>query len=1370
MYAWADRELPPAEDVEDSDPGQAGLHPSDAVVEDPMFVTAAALETRLGRALPPRDGSAVDCVFRLRTVWRELSDGPAVSRDDFTVGTRRPEEELAADLGGDWHPLNGAPEDVAPLLEHAGPGSTAFLLSYAEHGPGHAFALRNEDGHLFWLETQAGPGARVYPFDEGPPVPAGDVRVIVAGPDRRAVPFDTLSKAPATVDALRLAPDDLTYGAQGREHELEYLVHAHADGVFRNWVDRVLIVNRATGVSIETDTTDVWVAGGRYFSSERAALAARRGRVRQRSAKIIEISTLPERVLATGEVNRYDPAVVEAGIRDVVRRLNRAVRLRNGAGGPGDRGTSLRELFGDDPDYVFEPEADDVSILIPPGFTGRIYTQITDGVPLTFSLPFLQATRALGTYPRLGHYLRAGTRFGDDMTMMFLDHVMERRVGRFAGPALEFVPDVTEIRAAMTLLNTHAYGVARVFLGDKESLAKNLIHGVLRTALAGVRESMRPNVRDYLEEYRDRIRARLGEDLTARLDSAIRRYEDRRRRAGRRPLPLFEYQLTDRDKNLGQYVDNLLLPADRLDVFVDQDAAMNVRTNFRRPDTNGRRLPLSLLLFEMRDVGRPVPGLGRAEHAAGQFSAAARRAYELAERVARNSRTPEGRAYNTALVEAVRTVDDYRPPGSDLATDVRDFLDAVARHAPDAVRDPVFEGNVTTTLQARAVVALREFIESPHRVQALAVREAVAAIRDAVVTRPATVRSGHGNLADLRRRGDRLLRYLRRHSHRYYPDPEYVNDATTVPPAPAARTDQPRWHEVRGADGRDVGKAYFSDKDWKPRSSFYGELAKLSFRSWPDPRSGRGGALVEMPVEVPVGDAGKVYVLAGHGSQLTDPAGQARATAREIVGRGFTTLYLLRCVPETGTDVGGLRQVSRDFNLTIVEGTGPVAPAPDAIHLLPDAARRAGGVRVYRPDGAVTRRGAGPEETETVVDGVPRTGRAETGPPRDVSWHADVVLHEVRDEDGRFRGLASYGPKDMVVRAPAMTRASSLTTYTAWHADGAEGGVVPTRRPMPGGEAAFHWFSHGTAGRVTAATRGGGSRSLDGDELIDLIESRLGDATDIVLWSCQTGSAVDRRATLELATRVGERTGRRTHVAEWETALDHDLVTGDASAHTYADPDGGETGWISVSPRTPTSSGPGGVLVEVPVLPEEGETFGRALERALNRGASLLPVPDGATVAGTTAYDRFVAGLTEDDLPASAPLADETAQVHVDDLARTGIELTAAQRTQAVLQNGRLSVASLGLDRLRRFRLAMEMRSAATEEMRAELTAALEAVARRLGLRIVLGEAVPAGGDRPVLPRAGLRNAPTDTGRLPGSSYTPTAADRRAGRTWIEEK
>ncbi|WP_345365301.1 hypothetical protein, partial [Actinoallomurus liliacearum] len=190
---------------------------------------------------------------------------------------------------------------------------------------------------------------------------------------------------------------------------------------------------------------------------------------------------------------------------------------------------------------------------------------------------------------------------------------------------------------------------------------------------------------------------------------------------------------------------------------------------------------------------------------------------------------------------------------------------------------------------------------------------------------------------------------------------------------------------------------------------------------------------------------------------------------------------------------------------------------------------------------------------------------------------------------------------------------------------------------------------------------------------------------------------------------------------------------------------GGET---VTAPGSEVPEEPGGGLAELPIVPQEGEAFGRALARALDRGASLLRTGDEPPTAGepSTAtgspFDRLMAGLTEESLPASAPLFGEDGPVRVHDLKNAGIPLTTVQDTQAVLQGGALPVASL--TRVQRFRLAMED-PLAGHETRAEMLAAVDSAARALGVRLVLGE-IPQPPEAPALPDPALHNASTATG------------------------
>ncbi|MCW2947787.1 MAG: hypothetical protein JWR24_4504, partial [Actinoallomurus sp.] len=424
-------------------------------------------------------------------------------------------------------------------------------------------------------------------------------------------------------------------------------------------------------------------------------------------------------------------------------------------------------------------------------------------------------------------------------------------------------------------------------------------------------------------------------------------------------------------------------------------------------------------------------------------------------------------------------------------------------------------------------------------------------------------------------------------------------------------------------------------------------------------------------------------------------AGGEMGQARSLGIGGFA--YAREQAEELSGELGGTEEKNKEatrryrhyrFSLVLVmrghHGTLRVRAPRGLYGMIPLEERPEGGYRLV----------GGLEESLPDLFGRPRRHDAENP-----GWHDDVVLHQVRDDSGRFHGLASYSAPDLAARRRALSGASALTSYTAWHT-GAEGAPVPVARPLPvgPGRTAFHWFSDGRAGRATAARHGSGTRPMDSEEFAGLIGGWLDGFSDIVMWPRQSGPAVNRRAALAFASRVGELTGRRVHLPEWETALDRDETSGDMSTHTYPDPDGGETGWISVSPRTVPPGEAGGVLVELPVPPAEGEPFGRVLARVLDRAAPLLADRDGLTAGGVTPYEWFVAALTEEDLPVSVPLAGDPAG---------------------------------GPDRVRRFLRALET-TPATPETVTEMTAALETVARRLGVRLVAAPVVDAGTVRPV--------------------------------------
>ncbi|MFE7873025.1 toxin glutamine deamidase domain-containing protein [Micromonospora humida] len=164
----------------------------------PGAARGAVLEQRLTGVLPPYDGTAADCVIRLAAVVGEFSAMPRVIRDDTAVDPARPERGLARQLGTEWQPVSDWAQVLGPVRA-AGPNAVAAVLVEPPNAPRHAFALLNDGGELFWVETQATEGRRVRPVGEPPELPVG-ARVIVR--DGQGTPVPVTPAGTATVGAL----------------------------------------------------------------------------------------------------------------------------------------------------------------------------------------------------------------------------------------------------------------------------------------------------------------------------------------------------------------------------------------------------------------------------------------------------------------------------------------------------------------------------------------------------------------------------------------------------------------------------------------------------------------------------------------------------------------------------------------------------------------------------------------------------------------------------------------------------------------------------------------------------------------------------------------------------------------------------------------------------------------------------------------------------------------------------------------------------------------------------------------------------------------------------------------------------------------
>ncbi|MCO6005357.1 toxin glutamine deamidase domain-containing protein [Actinoallomurus purpureus] len=702
--------------------------------------TATRLNERLKKVLPPFEGNSVDCVIRMESVRADFYKSPRVMRDDSALGTGRHQDALASAVGGVWQPVGSSLEIVIRRLEELGHGAAAFVLTSP---PGdqnrHGFVLRNEDGTVFRIETQETEGGRVSPaIVQGwtnpvtgqPMAPSIGTRVIVVDSSGRAVPLaEDLVSVARTVDAVVDPSRDLKYKAMGVELEVGFIVHG------RNGVpldhETILMEDDNLGIKLITDSWEVVVAGGRYFPSQEAALAARVGRVTRQTVMIVEIVNKPPvGVILPEETNLPSLEQGYRSIREVLRIL-RTARPHGGDAGPGRPGTSLLDLFPPAPGRRFFRESAQLSIVPGPWGTQWGTPQISVGLPGE-SIPAFQrfAARHNGGFPFMQRYLASSLGFAASVTRDFIQFRIksDTSVDRYAVVALDYTPAVSLFASAMELLASHAYAEVHTYLINPGGRAKNNVHATLRTSFSGVLQALPVAAREYIYKNARPIKTRLREYIEYDFAQDIRRHKEQRIRQNLPALDIFKYPLQYQDElTLDDYVNNMLQPRHRRRVHVDQADAMNVRTNFDSADTNDGRLTHPLIVVEWRNLGKRWFSIDEAEEKYRAVADFAQLAYANREKLALNEQNPKGQKFTEALNAAVGHLSGLPRDGGPVSQ-VRELLEEVVDGQAESLRTPITRDEVTSNIIADTVLALHSFSRSGDW-QARPLRAALEALR-----------------------------------------------------------------------------------------------------------------------------------------------------------------------------------------------------------------------------------------------------------------------------------------------------------------------------------------------------------------------------------------------------------------------------------------------------------------------------------------------------------------------------------------------------------------------------------------------------------------------------------------------------------------
>ncbi|MEV0408531.1 hypothetical protein [Actinoallomurus sp. NPDC050550] len=687
---------------------------------------SASLEDRLVDMLPPYDGTAADCVSRLETVREGLFGRPAVVRDDAALESGRPQDALAAALGGDWRLVDDSLADVADLIGDIGPGAAAFVLTSppGEHHPSHGFVLLNHDGHVFRVETQAAAGSRVRPITDVPSRPVIGARAIVVDASGRAVvPDQAVPAARSMVNVLLDPSRDLKYGRVGVELETHFFVHRE-DGRPIGREDIELVEDPDAGVALRTDTWKVLVAGDRYFSSWEEAEASGLQPVAMRSVKVVEIITYPAGIIDGEEDDRWSIAEMMQSVRRTVETLQRA-EAHGGRPKVTDHGTPLMQLFPENGRRVYDADGPDITILRAPSERGVFQPQITVGIPLTSVPNFFQLITEYHRSEPLRAYYEDALDIGADVRSRFTARLVGGPIDGFAVPAMDHVPGVAAVRAAMVILVTHV--MAEIDVQVTGARAKNKVLGALRTSFSAIRESLPAKAKEFLEADAEHIKASLRKTIWRRFGHQI---EGLVKARDPRHRDVFTLGLDNEDGvTVGDYVDSMLLPPDLRRVHVDQSQAMNVLTSFESLDDNEGRLSNPLVLVEWRYLGNLLMTMNEVESRLGVVADFAKNAYETASKIRLNDTDLNGRRHVRALTKALRSL-GASPLGSDLVSDVRRVLGSTVAQGLEPLRRPISRGGVTSNRIADAVLALHDFDRGER--PAIELRRAMEAVRDTV--------------------------------------------------------------------------------------------------------------------------------------------------------------------------------------------------------------------------------------------------------------------------------------------------------------------------------------------------------------------------------------------------------------------------------------------------------------------------------------------------------------------------------------------------------------------------------------------------------------------------------------------------------------
>ncbi|MPY32788.1 hypothetical protein FNH09_16380 [Streptomyces adustus] len=546
----------------------------------------------------------------------------AVTLHDLEVGITGAEQSLVRGPG--WGRVTSW-DSLATDLKKAGIGATALILVAKRSGVGHAFAVRYTDDGIFRIDLQARKDRRVstekFDFVDvyARAIVIHRIGTVVKETQRQWPP------APHTYREALLEPP-LThreFGAIGIE--VEYL-HPLGDLNGKKFsdlpYDTLLARNKHNQLELVVDHDMFYQLGdGRLFMSKRDALGAAAGRETPtaKSLPIVELVSAPIKALLT-EPGRISSSRGIGGILRARELLSRTDREGHAI--------PLRELLPAEDWTVFA----DGKLLVNPSPAGPghpAYTQFTVGVPIGGASRLLAQVEArLSGSMSLDKAVAGSRHFADDVTKRFASQVLKRHVETGELPYLSEVAGIDELYGYAWLMFSHVSATPLRERFFRQRLIKNMLPAALRNPFHVVRESLRQEVRGFLENHDNErfIVNKFEEILRQRIAAYRTEYPgaDDARNILDQVLP--DSDLTHRDFLIATIRGRT--PRGRK-VYPDETVGMR---NFGRLDTNGGHARPMVLLEIRNYTNRPEMDDKALQANFDDLADAARHAYQVAER------------------------------------------------------------------------------------------------------------------------------------------------------------------------------------------------------------------------------------------------------------------------------------------------------------------------------------------------------------------------------------------------------------------------------------------------------------------------------------------------------------------------------------------------------------------------------------------------------------------------------------------------------------------------------------------------------------------------------------------------------------------